>query len=142
MKKLKAQQPAEGILLQNDWGDSKLYKISCECGCQSEHNLHIEAEESGLIWARIYTKVKTNYWREFWPKRYDYDSTLATWLDWTVKDFINGLVTRLKLTWTIWTRGYLECEQDIALTKQQALNYSETIKSAIRQVDNFNNSKL
>jgi hypothetical protein len=142
MDKLDAQTPAQGILLQSDWGDSKLYKIVCECGCDAEHNLHIEAEESGLIWVRIYAKVKTSYWREFWPKKWDYHSHLATWLDWTIKDFINGLATRIKLTWTIWTRGYIECEQDIALTRQQALNYSETLKSAIQEVNNFQNSKL
>lgn len=142
MKKLEAQVPAEGILLQSDWGNSKLYKIACECGCQSEHNLQVEAEESGLIWARIYARVKTNYWGELWPKRYDIDNDLLQRLDWWVKDLVNGLATRLKLTWMIWTRGYLDCEQDIALTQQQALNYSVTLKNAVEQVELFKNKQL
>ena len=142
MKNLEAQTPAEGILLQSDWGMSKVYKIPCECGCSAEHTLQVEAEESSLIWARIYTKVKTNYWSEFWSKKYDIDNSFLQWLDWTAKDVVNGLATRLKLTWTIWTRGYIECEQDIAMTKQQALNYSETLKTAVDQVENFRNKQL
>ena len=34
------QIPAEGILKTNDWGDSKVYRIACECGDES-HNHNV-----------------------------------------------------------------------------------------------------
>jgi hypothetical protein len=142
MKNLTPQAPAEGISLNSDWGVSKIYKIDCQCGCSANHNLCIEVDQDSFIWARIYAEVKTNYWSEFWPKRYDIKNNTLQWLDWTVKDLINGLVTRVKLTWTIWTRGYIKCEQDILLTRQQALNYSETLRAAVQDVENYKNQQL
>jgi hypothetical protein len=102
----------------------------------------VEVDESSLIWARIYAKVKTNYWSELWSKRYDISNSFLQWLDWTVKDLVNGVAIRLKLTWTIWTRGYLECSQDIHMTQQQALNYSETLRAAVQDVENYKNQQL
>jgi hypothetical protein len=54
-----------------------------------------------------------------------------------LKDILNGFVTRLKLTWTVWTKGYIKTESTIAMTEQQALNYAETLKSAIQDVKDF-----
>lgn len=139
---LTPQKPAEGIHLNSDWGSSKTYIISCNCGCGTEHCLEVEVDESSLIWARIYAKVKTNYWSELWSKRYDISNSFLQWLDWTVKDLVNGVAIRLKLTWTIWTRGYLECSQDIHMTQQQALNYSETLRAAVQDVENYKNQQL
>jgi hypothetical protein len=139
---LTPQTPAEGIHLNSDWGASKTYVIGCSCGCGTEHCLDVEVDEDSLIWARIYAKVKTNYWSEFWPKRYDIRNSFLQWLDWTVKDLVNGVVIRLKLTWTVWTRGYIECSQDIHMTQQQALNYSETLRTAVQDVENFRDRQL
>lgn len=134
---LKPQTPAEGIMKTGDFGDSKFYKVVCGCG-QSDHNIDFEVESCDTgINVNTYLTTKTDYWSEFVKKRYDIDNSYLQELDWTVKDIINGLVTRLKLTWTIWTKGYIQCETTIAMTEQQALNYSETLKSAIQDVKNF-----
>ncbi len=134
---MKAEKPAEGILKTHDWGNSKWYKVVCGCG-QPDHeiNFEVEADETGVN-VNTYTTVKTDYWTETTKKRYDIDNPYWQELDWTVKDIINGLVTRLKLTWTIWTRGYVKCETVITMTEQQALNYAETLKSAIQDVKDF-----
>ena len=43
------QIPAQGIILQHDYGDAKSYHIACECGCQtSDHDLWIEADDCGV----------------------------------------------------------------------------------------------
>jgi hypothetical protein len=39
------------------------------------------------------------------------------------------------------TKGYLEQEVEIALTKQQALNYAYTLKQAIQDVEDFRDKK-
>jgi hypothetical protein len=133
----KAQTPAEGIMKTNDFGDSKWYKVVCGCG-QSDHDINFEVEADDIgVNVNTYVTAKTDYWSESLKKRYDIDNPYLQELDWTLKDMWNGVATRLKLTWTIWTKGYVKCETTIAMTEQQALNYSETLKSAIKDVKDF-----
>ncbi len=137
---MKAQQPAEGILKTSDFGDSKFYKVVCGCG-QDDHSIdfEVEAAETGIN-VNTYVTVKTDYWSESIKKRYDIDNPYLQELDWTLKDIWNGLITRLKITWTVWTKGYVKTETTIAMTEQQALNYAETLKSAIQDVKDFKKS--
>ncbi len=133
----KPQTPAEGIMKTGDFGNSKFYKVVCGCG-QPDHSIDFEVESCDTgINVNTYLTTKTDYWSESLKKRYDIDSPWLQELDWTVKDIINGLITRFKLTWTVWTKGYIQCETTIAMTEQQALNYAETLKSAIKDVKNF-----
>lgn len=134
---MKAETPAEGILKTHDWGNSKWYKVPCGCG-QPDHeiNFEVEAEDTGVN-VSTYATVKTDYWTETVKKRYNIDNPYLQELDWAVKDIINGFVTRLKLTWTVWTQGYIKCETVVTMTEQQALNYAETLKSAIKDVQEF-----
>ena len=134
---MKPQTPAEGILKRNDFGDSKYYQVVCGCGQEyHDHNVEVEADETGVN-VNVYMSVKTDYWTETVKKRYDIDNPYLQELDWAIKDIINGFVTRLKLTWTVWTQGYVRCESTIAMSEQQALNYAETLKSAIQDVKDF-----
>jgi hypothetical protein len=137
---MKAQAPAEGIMKTGDYGDSKFYKVVCGCG-SSDHDIDfcVEAEETGIN-VNTYVTAKTDYWSESVKKRYDIDNPYLQELDWALKDIWNDFVTRLKLTWTVWTKGYIQCETTIAMTEQQALNYAETLKSAIKDVNDFKKS--
>lgn len=134
---LKAEKPAEGILKTHDWGDAKMYTVVCSCGQEShEHNVCIEATEMGID-VEIYVKVKTNWWEETVKPRYDIDNVWLQELDWFWKGLYNGLVRRLKLTWTLWTTGYVEYQTCLTMTEQQTLNYAETLKTAIKDVKTF-----
>lgn len=134
---MKAEKPAEGILKTGDYGNSKWYQVVCGCG-QPDHSLtvEVEADDCGIN-VNTYVTVKTDYWTENVKKRYDIDNEWQQEFDWFWKDLWNGLVTRLKLTWTVWTKGYIKAETTIAMTEQQALNYAETLKSAIKDVKDF-----
>ncbi len=134
---MKAETPAEGILKRSDYGDSKWYQVVCGCGQEyHDHNLEVEAADTGVN-VNLYITVKTNYWSELVEKRYDIDSPWLQEVDWFFKDLINGAWTRLKVTWQLWTTGAVTAESTIAMSKQQALNYSETLKSAIKDVEKF-----
>lgn len=133
---MEVEQPAEGILKQNDWGDTKIYRVMCQCGCNNDHYLTVEADDV-TVWSRISVKVKSDWWSEAWPKRYDIKNDLLQALEWRVKDIVNGLVTRIKLTWTVWAKGYIESEQEISMTPQQALNYAKCLEHAIIDVETF-----
>jgi hypothetical protein len=134
---MKSQTPAEGIMKTNDFGDSKFYKVVCGCG-QDDHSIdfEVEAAETGIN-VNTYVTVKTDYWSESIKKRYDIDNPYLQELDWALKDLWNGLIIRLKLTWTVWTKGYIKTESIVAMNEQQALNYADTIKSAIQDVKEF-----
>jgi len=134
---MNAQHPAEGIMKTNDYGNSKWYNVVCGCG-QPDHTLtvEIEADDTGVS-VNTYATVKTDYWSQTIEKRYDINNPYLQELDWAIKDIINGFVTRLKLTWIIWTRGYVRAETTTLMSKQQTLNYAETLKSAIKDVEQF-----
>lgn len=134
---LEAQTPAEGILETHDFGHSKWYKVSCGCG-QPDHEIafEVEADDYGIN-VNTYTTQKTVWWREYAKKRYDIDNTWLQEFDWFWKDLWNGFVTRLSLTKDIWFKGYVKYESTTTMTKQQALNYAETLKSAIKDVESF-----
>jgi hypothetical protein len=106
---MKAQTPAEGILKTNDWGDSKTYQIVCDCGdTDHNHNLWVEADETGVE-VTLYVNVKSPVWS----------------------------MNRLKQIWSLLINGYLTHESTVYMSKQQALNYAETLKSAIKDVETF-----
>jgi hypothetical protein len=103
------QIPAEGILKHNDWGDSKVYRVTCECGSsECDHNVWVEADDTGVE-VTIYTTSRTNFWSK----------------------------TRWYHIWTLLTKGYIDTQSTICLKRQGALNYAETLKSAIIDVEDF-----
>lgn len=134
---MRAEKPAEGILKRNDFGNSMYYQIVCGCGQDvHDHNVEVEANETGVN-VNIYVTVKSDYWTETVEKRYNIDNPWQQEFDWFWKDLINGLVRRVKATWEIWTTGAITSQTTIAMSKQQSLNYAETLKSAIKDVEQF-----
>lgn len=110
---MKAQTPAEGILKRNDWGNSKVYQIVCGCGDEHhDHSLWVEAEETDIN-VTLYVNVKSPVWS----------------------------MNRFKQIWTLLTKGYLQHESTIFMSEQQALNYAETLKSAVQDVKDFKKSR-
>jgi len=106
---MKAQIPAEGIMKTNDWGDSRVYRIACNCHDENHnHNMWVEADDCD-VQVTIYTTSKTNWWSK----------------------------TRWYHIWTLLTKGYVDTESTVHLSKQQALNYSATLKSAIEDLEAF-----
>jgi hypothetical protein len=110
---MKTQIPAEGILKRGDWGDSISYLIPCSCsGPDCEHNVWIESDDTGVS-VTTYTKLKSKWWS----------------------------MNRFQLIWTLLTKGYVEYEGSIVMTQQQAVNYAETLKTAVKDVENFRKNR-
>jgi len=138
---MKAQTPAEGILLHRDYGDMKFYTVTCDCGCDKHsHQICVEADDSGVT-VQTYTTQKTDWWTEGIGKRYDINNKIFQWYDWFWKDCWNSLCTRLRLTRDIWFKGYVKYEATLIMTEQQALNYAETLKRAVDDVKEFRKNK-
>ena len=110
---MKAQIPAEGIMKTNDWGDSRVYRVTCDCGASDhDHHMWVEADESEVS-VTIYTTVKSNWWSK----------------------------TRWHAIWTLLTKGYVDTESTVIMRKQQAFNYAHTLLSAIEDVETFRNQR-
>jgi hypothetical protein len=101
--------PAQGILKRNDWGDAMAYQVVCECGDSNhDHNIWIEAEDHNIT-VTTYTQQKSKWWS----------------------------MNRWQTMWILLTRGYVEYEASIIMTQQQAINYAETLKKAVEDVETF-----
>jgi hypothetical protein len=99
---------AKGILKINDWGASQMYKAVCSCGDDDcSHTFDIEADQEVNV--TIYTRTRTNFWSK----------------------------TRWQHIWKLLTKGHTDFETTIVLDKQSALNYAETIKMAVKDVETF-----
>ena len=134
---MKAQQPAEGILLHKDYGDAKHYQITCDCGQPDHnHNVWVEADETGIT-VQTFVTVKSDYWSETVTPRYDIDSIWLQEIDWALKGIVNGFINRVKLTWTLWTKGYIQTETALCMSKQQTLNYADVLQLAVKDVETF-----
>lgn len=107
------QKPAEGVLLRKDYGDAKVYQVVCECGdCDHSHNVWVEAEDYGIT-VTIYTQQKTKWWE----------------------------MNRWQIIWRLLTKGYIERESTLIMSKQQALNYANVLNSAVVDVEVFSNQR-
>ena len=107
--KMNAEKPTEGILKTSEWGDSKWYHIRCECGSDDcSHELNVEADDVE-VQVHIYAKNHTKWWK----------------------------MNRWQQIWQILTKGYAEMQTTIVLKEQVAINYAETLKSAVVDVKQF-----
>ncbi len=106
---LEPQTPAEGLLKRNNYGDAITYQVTCEChDANHDHNVWVEADDHRVT-VTTYTTQKSKWWS----------------------------LNRWQTIWILLTKGYIEYEANIIMTEQQALNYAETLKKAIKDVKNF-----
>ena len=107
--KTQTQTPAESILLIKDWGASRMYKAVCGCGDDDcTHTIDIEADDCA-VYVTVYTRTRTNFWS----------------------------MSRWSHVWRLLTKGHTNFETSIVLSEQAALNYAETLKNAVSDVQNF-----
>ena len=110
---MKAEKPATGILKRSDWGDAISYQVTCECmDSNHDHNLWVEADDARVT-VTTYTTQKSKWWS----------------------------LNRWQTMWILLTKGYVEYEANIIMTEQQALNYAETLKTAVKDVKSFKEKK-
>jgi len=110
---MKPETPAKGILKTNDFGDAMFYHIHCDCGNEDcAHELEVEADDLH-VQVHIYHVQHTKWWhRKRWSQ-----------------------------IWQILTKGYAEMQTTIVLDEQTALNYSATLKSAMKDVKQFRDAR-
>lgn len=134
------QTPAEGICLQKSFPDAKFYSVPCSCGNSDDDiEFSVEVENHGEIFVHTYTKQKTSWWEDPFDqvKSFNHDKEWWCNINYRLRGFLNGLAHRLKVTWSVWAKGYVEYSQDTVMTKQQALNYAATLNQAVKDLEEF-----
>lgn len=108
------EKPAEGIMKTGEFGPSKHYFIQCQCGSiECAHDVEVEADDCD-IQVHIYYTCRTKWWDK----------------------------NRWKQIWEILTKGYTEMQATLVINEQTALNYSETLKSAMNDVKEFKQNRM
>ena len=135
---MKPQEPAEGISQQFSTPDFKCYRVDCSCGNPDDSiDFVVEVDDWQDIVVSHCTTQQTKWWEDNFDKRaaYNIKNEMLYNFVYYAKSFLNSLYHRMKVTWTVWTRGKVEYSSTVILTKQQALNYSEALRNAIIEVE-------
>ena len=131
-----AQEPAEGVALDRDFGDSVFYTVSCDCGNEDDAiQFNIEYDtELELVTMHTATKLKTDYYTEYFKECNFIHNDWLYSVNYTVMSFINGFIRRVKLTWNIWVNGYVEYNSWTLMREQVAVNYAVAILRAVKKL--------
>jgi hypothetical protein len=130
------QKPAVGITKIFDHTDLVTYAVPCTCGsadCGLDFSVEIEADEWYITVSTDF-HPKTDFWTGLVASHSKLQSPWLWSIDYELRRWLNGLYTRLSMTYRIWTAGYLTYYQDVLMTEQQALNYAGTITAAIEDM--------
>jgi len=110
---MNAEKPATGILKTSDFGDAMFYYIACDCGDDDcSHTIEVEADDM-----HVQVHLYSNHHTKWWDKK------------------------RWAQIWQILTQGYAEMQTTIVMNEQTALNYSETLKSAMKDIKYFKDER-
>ena len=123
------QKPAEGISKERDWPDMKSYTIPCSCGCDNDVTMIVDVDDFSIT-TNFYSTTKTKYWY----RRLDVDYN-ESWLVLNFKLFFNDWYNRIDVAWKALTKGYVETQSDVILSPQQAINFAETLKTAVQDYE-------
>ena len=99
--------------------------------------MEVESDEYGEIMVHFYSTQSTPWWEKLaeWDT-YKINNPILYFFVNSTKELINGLYHRIKITKEVWFTGRVKSESVTILTKQQALNFAETLKVAIKDFEN------
>lgn len=141
---MKAQKPAEGVMLTHDFGDSKYYRVDCNCGNEDDRiEVSIFLDDFDEIIIEFEATEKTDWWKKLW--KYDVYEIDNPWLFSIVnslQELVNGIAHRLRVTRDVWFRGYVTYSSSTILSEQTALNFSAALASAVREIEKRNKEKV
>lgn len=129
------QPAAEGVQIDGRYENAVFFQVSCSCGSDNcTHRVCVENNDHEVT-VTTYTTQSTDCWTRAVNKDFGADDTVFSQIKDIAVDFVNGVYTRVKLTWAIWFRGNVEYQASIIMNKQTALNYSDTLQKLIKELD-------
>jgi hypothetical protein len=108
------QRPAQGISLDKDFGDAKVFNVECDCSSDDHAvKMWIEVQRDQDI-----PDVEVSFYVTTWTKNF--------WSNWPA---------RIRAVYDILFKGVHKQEHHMLLNKQSALNFAEAIKDTIDELD-------
>lgn len=130
------QVPAEGVQIAGRYENAVFFQVICSCGSDScTHRVCVENDDNDEVTVTTYTTQSTDCWTRAVNKDFGAEDTVFRQIKDIAVDFVNGIYTRVKLTWAIWFHGHAEYQASIIMTKQTALNYAATLQHLIKELD-------
>ena len=111
--RMTTQTPAQGIMLDRDYGDSRAYTIACDCH-DGDHQVH--------MWIELNGDEDTK------------DVEMTFYVNTTTPSWKPGF-SRIKAAWDILFKGYREDQHSLILNKQAALNVAATINTVVKELE-------
>lgn len=113
---MKAQTPAQGISIANDFGDAKVFNVECDC-TSDDHavKMWIEVQRDKDIpdvEISFYVTTWTPFWNESW--------------------------SRFKAAYEVMFKGVHKQEHHMILNKQSAINFAHAILSTVDELEAAN----
>lgn len=110
---MKSQPPAQGISLEKDFGNAKVFNIECDCSADDHAiKMWIEVQHDKDI-----PDVEVSFYVTTWT---------PVWQGWG---------QRLRAVYDILFKGVHKQEHHMLLNKQAALNFADAIKNTITELD-------
>lgn len=110
---MKAQRPAQGISLEKDFGDAKVFNVECDCSSDDHAaKMWIEVQQDKDI-----PDVEVSFYVTTWT---------PVWSGWG---------SRLRAVYDILINGVHKQEHHMLLNKQAALNFAEAIKNTVKELE-------
>lgn len=111
---MKAQTPAQGISIDHDWGDAKVFNIECDCS-DSDHAVKM--------------------WIEVQRDRDVPDVEIGFYVTTRTAKFWQGWPQRLRAVKDILMHGIYQQEHHMLLNRQAALNFASAIQNTVADLD-------
>jgi hypothetical protein len=115
---MKAQTPAQGISIEKDFGDARVFNVECDCSAD---------DHSVKMWIEVQCDldipdVEVSFYVTTWTREF--------WKDWPA---------RLRAVYDILVKGVHKQEHHMILNRQSALNFAAAIKNTIKELEEKKN---
>jgi hypothetical protein len=140
MTNLIPEKPATGILKIADYGTSKFYKIECQCGNDDDQvTFEVEVTDCNDISLNTWMYLKSEYWRDTFNLNESLNQIKSgTWqwsVNYSIRSWLNDLAHRCRVTWQVWTKGYIKVQGTTMMSRQQTVNYAHTLLTAVDELE-------
>jgi hypothetical protein len=138
---LTPELPAQGISKTSKYPGYESYQVPCICGNPDDTIEFTVDVDDCEVTVSTYTLQRTPWWEDPFKRHRSFgiNNELLYQINYYVRGFLNALSHRLKVTWSVWVHGHVKYSQTTIMTPQQALNYSETLRQAVANVQSGKN---
>lgn len=111
---MKAQTPAQGISIDHEYDEAKVFNVECECTADDHAvKMWIEVQRD-----RACPEIEVSFYVVTWTREF--------WKDWPA---------RLRAVWNILVHGVHRQEHHMILTSQAAVNFAAAIQNTVMDLE-------